>query len=293
MGIVFGSAGNPLSFYEKGFKSSFQMPAYLKELGLGAYEYQCGKGVSIGEKTARMISEEAKIHGITLSLHTPYYISLTATDEQKVQNNIRYITKSAEALNWLGGTRLVVHAGAAGKGSRGEALSVAKRNLFEARAALDQNSYGQMIICPETMGKINQLGTLEEMIELCLLDDRMIPCVDFGHLNARGHGVFKNCDDYLAVLNTLEDKLGRYRMQQMHIHFSKIAYSAGGEVRHLTFEDREFGPPFKPLIEALFRKNASPVVICESAGTQAEDALQMQNAWKEIQKQYFKADERK
>ncbi|MEG1449156.1 MAG: endonuclease IV, partial [Oscillospiraceae bacterium] len=78
------------------------------------------------------------------------------------------------------------------------------------------------------------------------------------------------------ILDTIENALGKDRLNSFHSHFSKIEYSEkGGEVRHLTFEDREYGPDFEPLLELIYKKGLSPTFICESRGTQAEDALLM------------------
>ncbi|MBQ9920287.1 MAG: endonuclease IV, partial [Clostridia bacterium] len=66
-------------------------------------------------------------------------------------------------------------------------------------------------------------------------------------------------------------------LKEFHSHFSKIEYSAGGEKKHLTFEDTVFGPNFEPLMELIYKKNLSPTFICESAGTQAEDAKVMKD----------------
>ena len=125
------------------------------------------------------------------------------------------------------------------------------------------------------MGKINQLGTLSEVMELCGVDERFLPCVDFGHLNAREQGLFYTEADYERVLATMEDALGRERASRFHAHFSKIEYTAGGEKRHLTFEDSVYGPEFAPLAAVLAKRGASPTIICESAGTQSRDALVM------------------
>ena len=68
-------------------------------------------------------------------------------------------------------------------------------------------------------------------------------------------------------------------MKNFHVHFSKIQYSSKGEVRHLTFEDTIYGPEFEPLAAALKRLDLEPYIICESAGTQAEDALAMKKMY--------------
>jgi deoxyribonuclease-4 len=81
--IRFGPAGNSDSFYEQGYKSSVDMPKWLHEKGLSAYEYACTHGVNISEKTARAIGEEAGMYDIALSIHAPYYINLAAEDPEK------------------------------------------------------------------------------------------------------------------------------------------------------------------------------------------------------------------
>ena len=70
MGVKFGPGGNPLDFSQKGYKSSVDMPLYLKDIGLNAYEYQCNKGVKISEKTAGILAENAKKNDIFLSVHS-------------------------------------------------------------------------------------------------------------------------------------------------------------------------------------------------------------------------------
>ena len=129
------------------------------------------------------------------------------------------------------------------------------------------------------MGKINQLGDLDEIMEFCKIDERVIPCIDFGHLNSRTHGGLKTKDDFDKVLDTIENAIGNERMRKFHAHFSKIAWSEGGEVKHLTFEDTVFGPNFHLLAEIIAERNCSPTIICESAGTQAEDALTMKKMY--------------
>ena len=71
------------------------------------------------------------------------------------------------------------------------------------------------------------------------------------------------------------DFLPENKFNAMHVHFSKIQYGAKGEIRHLTFSDDTYGPDFRPLMELFREKGMSPVVICESDGTQAEDAAEM------------------
>ncbi len=172
------------------------MPEYLTKMGLDAFEYQCGRGVNIGEEKARELGTIAADKGITLSLHAPYYISMSSVEEEKRIKSIDYILASARAVNAMGGNRIVVHTGSCSKISREVALELASDTMKMALTALDQNGLSHIHICPETMGKVNQLGTLDEVLALCKLDERLIPCIDFGHLNARDLGYFKTKEDY-------------------------------------------------------------------------------------------------
>ncbi len=275
MSIRFGPAGNSQSFADMGFKHTSQVPGYLQRFGLNAFEYQCGRGVSLSTERGREFAPLFAEKGIALSLHAPYYISLASVEEQKRQNSIRYILESARAIKALGGQRIVVHAGACAKMERSEAMALACQTLRQAIAALNEQGYSDIIVCPETMGKMNQLGTLEEVLTLCSLDERMLPCIDFGHINARTQGSLKTKADYAALLDLVENALGRERAGNFHSHFSKIEYTQGGEKQHLTFADTLYGPEFEPLAELVAQRGYTPVFICESSGTQAEDAAEM------------------
>lgn len=277
MAALFGPAGNSESFTKMGYKHSLDVPEYLVRMGLEAFEYQCGRGVNIGLDKAAALGKAADDKNIRLSLHAPYYISMSSVEEEKRLNSINYILASARAVNAMGGDRIVVHTGSCGKISREEALRLAIDTMRLALDALDNEGLSHIHICPETMGKVNQLGTLDEVMELCRIDERLIPCIDFGHLNARDQGVIKGFEDFEFILDTIENKLGIERLKTFHSHFSKIEYSAGGEKRHLTFENTVYGPDFEPLMELVYKKQLSPTFICESAGTQAEDAKMMKD----------------
>lgn len=277
--ITFGPGGNSLSWGNRKFPAD--LPQYLKDLGLNGYEVECGRGVRLSQ-TAQELPLLAKENGIYITLHAPYFISLSSVEEEKRQNSVGYILESAKAAKTVGAEKIVVHSGSCSKISRAEALYLAKQTLAMAQKTLDENGLSDIIICPETMGKINQLGTLEEVIELCKIDERFLPTVDFGHLNARTLGGIKSRGDYAKMLDYIENELGHDRLSRMHIHFSKIEYTNGGEKKHLTFSDSVFGPQFEPLLEEIRERGLEPSIICESDGTQAEDAAAMKKYYERL-----------
>ncbi|MBQ4065052.1 MAG: TIM barrel protein [Clostridia bacterium] len=274
---LFGPAGNSESFYAAGKKSTKQAPAWLKDLGLDAYEYQCGNGVTGSDANFLAVGEEARKNGIALSLHAPYYISLSGVDPETRLKSVGYIEKSVHAAELLGADLIVIHTGSAAKITREEAMDFARDTLSKALEAIDTPVRFGL----ETMGKINQLGTLSEVIDLCKLSPRLCPVVDFGHLNARHlGGYFVTADDYRRVFDEIGSSLGDRYARSLHCHFSKIEYSAGGEKKHLTFADTVFGPAFEPLAQVLAEDKLTPRIICESAGTMAEDALAMKTLYR-------------
>lgn len=268
----FGPAGNSDQFFESGRKSMVDAIEWVAGMGLNAYEYQAGHGVRIKKEDAVLLGDKAAERGVLVSVHAPYYISLASSDPQKRDNSLRYIFQSASAAAWMGGDRVVVHPGGLGGLTRREAVRLAGETLLKAQQLLDDEQLSEIHICPETMGKVNQLGDLEEIIELCKLDDRFLPCIDFGHLNSRTGGNVNNREAFAAVLNAVANELGEERASGMHIHFSKIEYTESGERRHLTFEDKQYGPDPEPLMQLIAERGWAPAVICESRGTQDSDA---------------------
>lgn len=271
--IRFGPAGNGALFAQQGYKKTEQVPAFLHRHGLTAFEYQCGRGVRYNAETAKVLCEQAKLLQLQFSVHAPYFISLASAEPEKRDKSLQYIYESARAVVDMGGDRIVVHPGGLCGLSRAEATKLACHTLQRAQQYLDEQGLSQVHICPETMGKINQLGDLSEVLEMCGCDQRFLPCIDFGHLNCRTLGAVKGKEAYAAILDEIEEKLGKQRASQMHVHFSKIAYTQGGESHHLTFEDTVYGPDPKPLLELIAQRGWEPTFICESDATQAEDAV--------------------
>ena len=281
MPAKFGPAGNSDSFTAAGYKSTIDAPKYCAEMGLDAYEYQCGLGVRVKSDTAEKMRARSNEYGVQISLHAPYYISLSSLEEEKRKGSVRYFLESAQAVKGMGGTRFVVHSGSCGKQSREQALFLAKETLAYCISELDAAGFNDVTVCPETMGKIGQLGSLDEVMALCSVDERIIPCIDFGHLNARTMGGIKTLEDYEHILDTMVNEVGIDRASVFHSHFSKIEYTNGGEKRHLTFSDQIYGPDPLPLMRLIAKRGWSPTFICESDGTQAEDAKTMKTMYLE------------
>ena len=142
--------------------------------------------------------------------------------------------------------------------------------------------YGNLYICPETIGKSQQLGSVKEIVELCKFDKCLIPTLDFGHINAVTNGGIKTADDYRKILDYVYNELGEFKAKNLHIHFSKIEYTSKGEVKHLTLDDEMYGPEFEPLAKVIKQMGLEPTIICESKGMMMEDALKMKKIYEDL-----------
>ena len=280
----FGTAGNPAAFYDGGGKASAEMPQWLADQGLNLYEYQCSRGANVGETTARLIGEKAAIARIALSIHAPYYISLATEDPVTAENTRNHFFKTLTVAQWLGAPRVVFHIGGMGKSTRQAALERARRLFSSILAeATERGLHEGVCLLPETMGKQNQLGNLEEVLDFCQLADWVKPAVDFGHLHAVSGGQYTTYREFADVFDRVSAALGAPTAANLHIHFSKIEFTRAGEKRHWNFGD-PYGPPHEPLLQVIADRGYRPWIVCESAGCQERDAGIMQELYRRLLK---------
>lgn len=280
--VRFGPSGNSDSFYAAGYKNTWQAPEWLRGMGLNAYEYSFGRGVNMSLEGAEKIAQKAREFDIAMSAHAPYFINLANGDPEKREKTFGYITDSARMAVALGGDRVVVHIGAEMKQKREDALALCREGIREAYLRLDDLGLGHVHLCPETMGKKSQIGDLQETLDFCLLDERLIPCIDFAHLHALGQGALNAPEDFARVLDEMERVIGLDRARLMHVHFSTIEYTAAGEKRHRTFAEAAYGPRFEHLAPFLRERGYEPRIICECKGTMADDARTMMDIWEKL-----------
>lgn len=273
--IKFGPSGFCDEFSEI-HKSTEEMPEWLVAHGLQAYELSFTNGVRLSNETAEKYGRLFEEKDIEVSVHAPYFINFANPDPIMIEKSNGYIISSLEKMKFLKAKKLVFHPGTMMKMSREEAFENTYNNIKNLIEVLENHGYEDFILCPETMGKHGQIGTVEEIAKICAIDDRIIPTIDFGHINSFGLGSLKTEADFEEVFNILKKYLGD-RFNKVHIHFSKIKYGNKGELCHLTFDDTEYGPNFEPLAKVLKKFNVHASVICESRGMQTRDACIMQN----------------
>lgn len=278
----FGSGGNGDSFYARGSTTSLDICQWLFENELSAYEYQCTRGVRISPVFANALKIQAQRYDIALSIHAPYYISMGSEDQVLQDKSIMHIMKSLRAAAHMGAERVVLHLGGAGKQTREKAMANAQACMERVlKEAEGEGLLEDTLLCPETMGKPGQLGNLQEILQICQMDKSLMPTLDFAHLHAINRGALEDKRSYELIFEQVEAKLGKKALQNGHFHFSPVEYGKGGEIRHRKLIEKDYGPDFYPLALILAEEKLTPVIICESAGTQVEDAASLQRIYQD------------
>ena len=278
--IKFGPSGFCEEF-SKNHKSTDEMPMWLQKHNLKCYELSFTNGVRLSFETAEKYGECFRKADIEISVHAPYYINFANPDPIMIEKSNGYIIESLKRMKYLGAKKLVFHPGTQMKMTREEAFENTYNNIKNLIKVLDDYGFNDYYLCPETMGKHGQIGTVEEIAKICSIDDRIIPTIDFGHVNSFNGGSLKAEEDYSEIFEIFKRYLGE-RFNKVHIHFSKIEYGKKGEIRHLTFDDNVYGPEFEPLANVLKKYKIDACVISESAGTQTKDACIMQNIYQSV-----------
>ena len=277
----FGPAGVPPMFRLMGADLP-DVPKLLREEGLDALEYEAvrwGPKPQISKELAEKLGVAAKANDVQLSLHGSYFINLSGKQDV-VEASKRRLIASATAADWMGAYVMVFHTGFYGRFEKDFAFKTCLEALKEVSA--EMRSLGLRVkLGPETMGRKFQVGSLDEILTLNqeIEDTQLV--IDWAHLHALHQGTLKKTEDFRAIAEKVEERLGTEAMRSMHCHFSKIEFSAQGEKKHHTLDEDRFGPDFRMLAEVIADFHMHPTMICESPILDV-DARKMKETLKEV-----------
>ena len=280
----FGPAGVPPLFRAMG-ADLLAVPALLREEGLDAFEYEAvrwGRIPQIKQAEAEKLGLEAKRNDVLLSVHGSYYINL-AGEKDVLEASKQRLIACASAAEWMGAYVAVFHPGFYGKIGKSGAFKKCVESLKDVVKTMESLGIRNVKLGAETMGRHVQLGSLEEILNICAEVDRTQLVIDWSHLHARGMGRFRTKLDFRSVIEEVENKLGIEAARNMHCHFTKIEFTEKGEKRHHVLDEKKYGPNFQLLAETISEFRLRPVVICETPMLDI-DAMKMKNTYLEVKK---------
>ncbi|HUT96455.1 MAG TPA: TIM barrel protein [Candidatus Paceibacterota bacterium] len=293
--VKFGVAGFPPNFFKSDFKNKREnIFQWLNFLGLNWIELQNTYGIKMPDEQAIKYRELASRYKIGISIHAPYYITLASKDKEIVKRSQERIKKAFHLAELINSQRIIFHPGhfpGTSDNDRKAGLDKLIQNLNEIKDDLPTE---KIKIYPEISGKVNQLGSLMEIIEICNKVNFARPCLDLAHLHAREGGILKAPEDILNIFDTIEKHLGKKMLKQCHFHMYPVGIDHTGEKGHKAFSDKTKGnqlafskddyynddryyPQVEPFIDAILKRGLNPVVICEAKDTQDEGAILMRD----------------
>jgi deoxyribonuclease-4 len=278
----FGPAGVPPIFRILGAQS-FDVPRLLREEGLDAFEYQAvrwGQKPQMKQEDAERLGVEARKNDVLLSMHGSYYVNLSGK-KAVVEASKRRLVACATAARWMSAYVVVFHMGFYGLVEKSYAFRSCVNALKDVVATMNSLGIRNVKLGPETMGRVFQVGSLDEILTICEEVEQTQLVIDWAHMHARHQGRFRKVEDFRAVVEEVERRLGTEAARNMHCHFSKIEYTDKGERRHHVLDEARYGPDFQMLAEVIAEFNMRPVMICETPLLDV-DAVKMRDALREV-----------
>lgn len=256
MAIKFGPAGlGPV-------KTAIEVLEQYAKKGIRVCEIAFTYGVYIKNKEdALLIGKKAKELGIELTIHAQYWLNLNSEEKAKREATKKRILDCCEIGELLGAKLVVFHPGYYGK-NKDKAHNSIKQGIIEIQKEL-KNKGWKIKIAPETMGKINVFGSIEEVSRL-VKETGCSFCIDFAHILAREKSI-----DYEKVKNLFPQK-------EWHVHFSGIVYGDKGERHHVSTKKEEWTNLLKNLPK---EKN---ITIINESPTMIEDTLEGIKLYKKL-----------
>lgn len=247
MGIRFG----PASFGSvKDVEETFEE---FHKLGLRACEAAFTYSVYVkSEEVGKKIGELAKKKDIKLSVHAPYWVNLNSAEKSKVEATKKRILDSCEAGEWMGADRVVFHPGFYGS-KKEEAYDNIKKGILGMQSKIKGRSW-KIKLAPETMGKVNVFGSVEEIGKL-VKETGCSFCLDFAHILAREKKL-----DWAKIRRLFPQK-------EWHCHFSGIEYGEKGERHHKSTSKEDWMrilKELKGLKKDIVIINESPTLVKDS-----------------------------
>jgi deoxyribonuclease-4 len=241
----------------------------LQERGYRACEIDFEGGFWMDYPWAERFGEVAREAGIVLSVHAPLAGFMGHVERDKKHRMATgMLDHSAGVAVACGAELVVLHPGFLLGRTRQDALSALVEQLGELRKRL----LGKGRDVPfgvEVMGRVNELGTAEDVFAVAAQLDWVRPVIDFAHLHAVTDGAFTAADTFAGVLEAADALLEPGA--PFHVHFSDIQFANRNETKHLPYGEGTLRA--EPLAEALQRFERPATVISESPDEASSQAI--------------------
>ncbi len=251
-------------------ESPEQAIGLLRERGYTACEIDFESGFWMDYPFAERLGELAAESGIALSVHAPLFgfMGHVEPSGRKFTSAVGALDRSAGIAAASGAELVVFHPGFLLERTREAALDAVVEQLGTLRERLEGKGRG-VPFGGEVMGRVRDLGALDDVLEISRRTSWVRPVLDFAHMHATSDGAFLGVDPFAEALEAADEVLGRG--EPFHIHFSDIAFANRNETKHLPYGEGTLRA--EPLREALDRFERPATVISESPDEASSQAI--------------------
>jgi deoxyribonuclease-4 len=243
--------------------------ALLLERGYTACEIDFEGKFWMDYEWAGRFGELARENSIVLSVHAPIAGFVGHAERGKKLNMAIGMLDHSAGIAVAAGAELVVfHPGFLLGREREQALDDVVEQAGELRERLEKKGRG-VPFGVEVMGRVNELGSIDDVLAIASRLDWVRPVVDFAHMHATSDGAFTEVEAFASVLERADEVIESGA--PFHIHFSDIAYANRNETKHLPYGEGTLRAG--PLAEALARFDRPATVISESPGEESHQAI--------------------
>ena len=193
------------------------------------------------------IKDLANKFNIQLALHYP-----------KLSDQPDDILKTFCSISSIMGTRtFIIQPSFYSQMPQDQALKLAVYKINEIMTSLREDI--KMGI--ETTGKIRQLGSLEDVIDIVKRTEKTETIMNWAHIHARGSGALRTEQDYINVLSKLRQELGPGMFHDSYFLFSGVYYGPSGMIRKVPLGQSDMN--LAHLIKGIMSFNIKGTLIFE------------------------------
>jgi len=244
---------------------------FLLDRGYDACEIDFESGFWMDYPWAERLGELAREHDVALSVHAPLFgwVGHLEASGRKWSSALGALDRSAGIATACGAEVVVFHPGFLLGRSREDALDSVVEQLALVRERLVDKGRG-VPFGIEVMGRVRDLGSLEDCVEISRRAGWVRPVIDFAHMHATSDGAFTEPEPFREALELADSVLEPGA--PFHIHFSDIQFANRNETKHLRYGEGTLRAD--PLREALAGFDRPATVISESPDEESTQMIQ-------------------
>jgi bifunctional non-homologous end joining protein LigD len=265
--IAFGISGLPATGEGDGV-----FVEALAAQGHTALELAFTGGFPWKEDRCESFGRLAADHGLSLSIHAPYFAMLTIDDPDRYPRTRAAVEHTMKLGRRLGASVIVVHPGYDKERSSEQLLETA----LEALAAIEPKIRDLGVsVGLETTGTTRAFGNLGDIAIIAAEFPWVRPVVDWAHVHATTNGRLTDVEAVRSVYQFLFDQFPAWKLQPLHTHFSHNLFGPGGEIRHVPYGAGS--NPVEPVVAAAAEFDVDVTIISES-----RDDASHQAVWRDV-----------